>query len=102
MDVRLQASEVDRAGTLLYGNFGVLVRALAYILAHGGNGLRNATIDAVLNAVYIRSNLTLTFDLPYKSPNTYEVVFSIDWQAKHGVHIYIAKRLIDYDFILIR
>ena len=26
-----------------YGNFGVLVRALAYIMAHGGNGLRNAT-----------------------------------------------------------
>ena len=33
-----------------YGNFGVLVRALAYILAHGGPGLRNATMDAVLNA----------------------------------------------------
>ena len=33
-----------------YGNFGVLVRALAYILAHGGPGLRNATVDAVLNA----------------------------------------------------
>src|ERR1041385_5277957 len=32
-----------------YGNFGVTVRALAYILAHGGNGLRNATVDAVLN-----------------------------------------------------
>src|ERR1044072_9510162 len=37
-----------------YGNFGVLVRALAYILAHGGPGLCNATMDAVLNAVYIR------------------------------------------------
>jgi glycine dehydrogenase subunit 2 len=33
-----------------YGNFGVLVRALAYILAHGGDGLRRATLDAVLNA----------------------------------------------------
>jgi len=40
-----------------YGNFGVLVRALAYILAHGGPGLRNATVDAVLNAVYIRKRL---------------------------------------------
>ena len=37
-----------------YGNFGVLVRALSYILAHGGEGLRNATADAVLNANYIR------------------------------------------------
>ncbi len=82
-----------------YGNFGVLVRALAYILAHGGNGLRNATIDAVLNAVYIRKQLEPHFDLPYKSPNMHEVVFSDDRQAKHGVHTGdIAKRLIDYGF----
>ena len=44
-----------------YGNFGVLVRALAYILAHGGPGLRNATVDAVLNAVYIRKKLGAVF-----------------------------------------
>ena len=47
-----------------YGNFGVLVRALAYILAHGGDGLRNATVDAVLNANYIRKKLEPYFDLP--------------------------------------
>ena len=47
-----------------YGNFGVLVRALAYILAHGGEGLRNATMDAVLNANYIRKRLEPYFDLP--------------------------------------
>ena len=44
-----------------YGNFGVLVRALAYILAHGGPGLRNATVDAVLNAVYIRKKAGAAF-----------------------------------------
>jgi glycine dehydrogenase subunit 2 len=82
-----------------YGNFGVMVRALAYILAHGGDGLRNATVDAVLNAVYIRKGLEEYFDLPYKSPNMHEVVFSDDRQAKHGVHTGdIAKRLIDYGF----
>src|SRR4029077_1144178 len=59
-----------------YGNFGVLVRALAYILAHGGDGLRNATVDAVLNANYIRKGLEPYFDLPYKAPNMHEVVFS--------------------------
>ena len=48
-----------------YGNFGVLVRALAYILAHGGPGLRNATVDAVLNANYIRKKLEPYYDLPY-------------------------------------
>jgi glycine cleavage system P protein (glycine dehydrogenase) subunit 2 len=82
-----------------YGNFGVLVRALAYILAHGGPGLRNATVDAVMNAVYIRKKLEPHFDLPYRSPNMHEVVFSDDRQAKLGVRTGdIAKRLIDYGF----
>jgi len=82
-----------------YGNFGVVVRALAYILAHGGDGLRNATMDAVLNAVYIRKKLEPYFDLPYPSPNMHEVVFSDDRQAKAGVRTGdLAKRLIDYGF----
>jgi glycine dehydrogenase subunit 2 len=82
-----------------YGNFGVLVRALAYILAHGGPGLRNATVDAVLNAVYIRKQLEPYFDLPYSQANMHEVVFSDDRQAKLGVRTGdIAKRLIDYGF----
>ena len=82
-----------------YGNFGVLVRALSYILAHGGPGLRNATMDAVLNAVYIRKRLEPYYDLPYQAPNMHEVVFSDDRQAKLGVRTGdIAKRLIDYGF----
>ena len=82
-----------------YGNFGVNVRALAYILAHGGNGLRNATVDAVLNANYIRKKLEPFYDLPYKAPNMHEVVFSDERQAKLGVRTGdIAKRLIDYGF----
>ena len=82
-----------------YGNFGVLVRALSYILAHGGPGLRNATVDAVLNAVYIRKGLEPYYDLPYSQPNMHEVVFSDDRQAKAGVRTGdIAKRLIDYGF----
>jgi glycine dehydrogenase subunit 2 len=82
-----------------YGNFGVLVRALAYILAHGGPGLRNVTLDAVLNANYIRRKLEPHFDLPYSSPAMHEVVFSDACQAEHNVHTgEIAKRLIDYGF----
>ena len=49
------------------GNFGVLVRALAYILAYGP-GIRQATEDAVLNANYIRKGLEDVFDLPYTRP----------------------------------
>jgi glycine dehydrogenase subunit 2 len=82
-----------------YGNFGVLVRALAYIMAHGGPGLKKATMDAVLNAVYIRKRLEGHYHLPYTSASMHEVVFSDDLQARKGVKTGdIAKRLIDYGF----
>jgi glycine dehydrogenase subunit 2 len=82
-----------------YGNFGVLVRALAYILAHGGEGLRNATLDAVLNANYIRKGIEKHYHLPYKAASMHECVFSDELQAKRGVKTGdIAKRLIDYGF----
>jgi glycine dehydrogenase subunit 2 len=82
-----------------YGNFGVLVRALAYIMAHGGPGLRNATMDAILNANYIRKGLEPFFELPYQSQCMHEVVFSDGRQAAKGVKTGdIAKRLIDYGF----
>ena len=82
-----------------YGNFGVLVRALAYIMAHGGNGLRRATLDALLNANYIRTLLEPYYDLAYAAPSMHECVFSDDRQAKKGVRTGdIAKRLIDYGF----
>jgi glycine dehydrogenase subunit 2 len=81
------------------GNFGVLVRALAYILAHGGDGLRNATMDAVLNANYIRKGIEGRYHIPYQAPSMHECVFSDDLQAKKGVKTGdVAKRLIDYGF----
>jgi glycine dehydrogenase subunit 2 len=82
-----------------YGNFGMFVRALAYILANGPDGLRQTTEDAVLNANYIRKGLEGIFDLPYSTPSMHEVVFSDKVQAKNGVRTMdIAKRLIDYGF----
>jgi glycine cleavage system P protein (glycine dehydrogenase) subunit 2 len=80
------------------GNFGVLVRALAYILAYGP-GIRQATEDAVLNANYIRKHLEGVFALPYSLPSMHEVVFSDAVQKQNGVNTMdIAKRLIDYGF----
>ncbi len=80
------------------GNFGVLVRALAYILAYGP-GVRQATEDAVLNANYIRKGLEGVYDLPYSLPSLHEVVFSDAIQKRNGVNtVDIAKRLIDYGF----
>ena len=82
-----------------YGNFGMFVRALAYILANGPDGLRQTTEDAVFNANYIRKGLEGVYDLPYSTPTMHEVVFSDKVQAKKGVKTMdIAKRLIDYGF----
>ncbi len=82
-----------------YGNFGMFVRALAYILANGPDGLRQTTEDAVLNANYIRAKLSGTFDLPFTTPTLHEVVFSDRLQSANGVRTGdIAKRLIDYGF----
>ncbi len=82
-----------------YGNFGMHIRALAYILANGADGLRLTTEDAVLNANYLRKKLEDVYDLPYKTPTLHEVVFSDRLQSKNGVKTGdIAKRLIDYGF----
>jgi len=82
-----------------YGNVGMFIRALAYILANGPDGLRQTTEDAVLNANYIRKKLEDVYELPYKTPSMHEVVFSDKKQAAKGVKTGdIAKRLIDYGF----
>jgi glycine dehydrogenase subunit 2 len=84
---------------MFYGNFGMHVRALAYIMANGPDGLRQTTEDAVLNANYIRKKLEGDYDLPYSSPSMHEVVFSDHIQEQKGVKTGdIAKRLIDYGF----
>jgi len=82
-----------------YGNVGMFIRALAYILANGPDGLRQTTEDAVLNANYVRKKLEDSYDLPYKTASMHEVVFSDKRQAARGVKTgEIAKRLIDYGF----
>jgi len=82
-----------------YGNTGMFIRALAYILANGPDGLRQTTEDAVLNANYIRKKLEDLYELPYDTPSMHEVVFSDKRQAARGVKTGdIAKRLIDYGF----
>ena len=82
-----------------YGNYGMFIRALAYILANGPDGLRQTTEDAVLNANYIRSGLQDLYELPYTTASMHEVVFSDKRQAAKGIRTGdIAKRLIDYGF----
>jgi glycine cleavage system P protein (glycine dehydrogenase) subunit 2 len=82
-----------------YGNFGILVRAYAYILAMGGDGLTQATQMAVLNANYLRKRLEHAYDIAEATPCMHECVFSDRSFAHTGVKtLDIAKRLLDYGF----
>jgi glycine dehydrogenase subunit 2 len=81
------------------GNYGMMLRALSYILTHGYDGLREATEAAVLNARYIANGLVSDYEKPFDSPPMHEVVFTDKRQARKGAHtLDIAKRLIDYGF----
>lgn len=81
-----------------FGNFGVLVRAYAYILMMGSN-LKLASADAVLNANYIKEKLKGTYDLPYDEPCMHEFVLSGEKQHHQGVStLGIAKRLMDSNY----
>ena len=80
-----------------YGNFGVLVRAYAYILMMGNN-LKIASGDAVLNANYLKEKLKGVYELPYDEPCMHEFVLSGEKQHHLGVStLGIAKRLMDYN-----
>jgi glycine dehydrogenase subunit 2 len=79
-----------------YGNFGVILKAYAYMLSLGKEGLIEAAEMAVLNANYCRAMLKEHYDLPYSKACMHECVFSASRQAKNGVHaLDIAKYLID-------
>ena len=96
----LEAPErsIGRLG-LFHGNFGVLVRAYAYILTLGADGLRAMSEAAVLNANYVQARLRNAYRLPYDRRCMHEVVFSGSRQKAQGVKtLDIAKRLIDYGF----
>lgn len=78
-----------------FGNFGVLVRAYAYILMMGKE-LKRASGDAVLNANYVKENLKGAFDLPYDVPCMHEFVLSGERQKEKGIStLNMAKRMMD-------
>jgi glycine dehydrogenase subunit 2 len=95
--------DFDRPKTIgrvraFYGNFLVAVKALAYILTLGPEGIKEVAEIAVLNSTYIRKRLEGEYHLQYETPTMHECVFSDKLQKPHGVqNIDIAKRLIDYD-----
>lgn len=80
-----------------YGNYGVMLKAYAYIRALGASGLKEATEHAVLNANYMKARLKDQFELPYQENSLHEFVLSGIRQKEKGVStLNIAKRLLDY------
>jgi len=82
-----------------HGNFGILVRALAYLLRVGGPGLADVTRLAILNASYLRARLAATYHVAHERPTLHECVFSDKLLQGYGVQtLDVAKRLLDYGF----
>jgi glycine dehydrogenase subunit 2 len=81
-----------------YGNYGVMLRAWAYIKTVGGKGLKKTTENAVLNANYLKARLKEQYKLPYAEESLHEFVLSGSKQKEEGAStLHIAKRLLDYD-----
>jgi len=82
-----------------FGNFGVVVKAFAYMLLLGKDGILKASEQAVLSANYLKEKLKAYYDLPCDRPCMHEFVLSAERQLKNGIHaIDIAKALIDRGF----
>ncbi len=82
-----------------YGNFGVMVKAYAYLRSLGAEGLKAISENAVINANYLKEKLKGYYHLPYDRTCMHEVVFSAKRQKAKGVRTWdIAKRLLDYGF----
>jgi glycine dehydrogenase subunit 2 len=98
------ALEYDRPKSIgyiapFYGNFSIILRAYAYILMLGAEGLERVSENAILNANYIRKKLKDYYDLPFGGLCKHECVFSASRQVQNGVRaIDIAKALIDLGF----
>jgi glycine dehydrogenase subunit 2 len=83
-----------------HGQMGMYVRALAYMLSHGSDGMRQASEDAVLNANYVRASLADLMSLPYGNrPCMHEVLFDDHWLEGTGLTtLDFAKAMIDEGF----
>jgi glycine dehydrogenase subunit 2 len=79
-----------------HGQFGMFVRALAYLMSHGADGLRQASEDSVLAANYVLENLKDVLSLPFEGPCMHEVLFDDGYLDDTGVTtLDIAKAMID-------
>ncbi len=89
----------DSIGRLhsFYGNFSNMVRAYAYILSNGSDGLREVAEAAIVNANYLKEKVKDVYHLPFDRHCMHEFVISGAWQKKKGARTMdIAKRLLDF------
>jgi glycine dehydrogenase subunit 2 len=86
--------------TAFHGQMGMFTRALAYIMSHGADGLKQVAEDAVLNANYVLRSLEHVLDAPFgaSGPCMHEALFSDDGMAAGFSTLDIAKGLIDEGF----
>ena len=82
-----------------FGNFGVLVRAYAYVFLHGGNGLERVSERAVLNANYLAQKVKEAYPLAFPGRPMHEFVATAKPLRRYGVRATdVAKRVIDLGF----
>ncbi len=82
-----------------WGNFGMMVRAYAYIMLMGNEGLKEISRGAVLNANYLFAKLRHLFQVPFDEQPMHEFVISGSNLKSYGVKtLDVAKRLLDFGF----
>ena len=81
-----------------FGNFGMFVRAYAYIRVHGGEGLRDNSMHAVLNANYLRVGLRDRYPVPFDRMNMHEFVCQGRPEGSNVRALDVSKRLMDFGF----
>jgi glycine dehydrogenase subunit 2 len=80
-----------------YGNFGVFIKAYAYIRSLGSEGLREVSENAIINANYLMKKIGESYEIRYPGPCMHEFVATGSGLKKYGVRtVDVAKRLLDY------
>jgi glycine dehydrogenase subunit 2 len=93
----IPAKSIGRVSTF-FGNFGMFVRAYAYICQHGAAGLRANSEHAVLNANYMRVKLRDAFNVPFDRTCMHEFVCQGAIEGTGVRALDVSKRLLDYGF----
>jgi glycine dehydrogenase subunit 2 len=94
-----EASQAFGRLCAFHGQMGMFVRAMAYMLSHGADGLKQVAEDAVLNANYIKARLSGVMSASFDGPCMHEALFDDGWLEGTGITtLDFAKAMIDEGF----